>query len=371
MSDQPVVATGWSGSPMTDHAVVATTRQVFLVVVAAIQLGLTLPSLVGHDQGPAEWAAYALLTGVLGVVAGHVAAGHARLSAPVATVLAVIVLASSVLATTALPAGASFGPADWAFGLVGWYLLLVLVERPGAVVAALAVHLCLAVAWFLHAGNGDGGTAGVVVLSGTSFQVGVLVITRVLLRDARLAAVAAAEHDAARTREELARQREQDLRAGFEGQLGAVLPLLADLADGVVSAADEQTRLRCSVAAVQLRRLFAENDDVPDPLLHELTACVDVAERRGVVVSLAVSGTATPVPAEVRRELVTPMARALAVAGGRAKVSLLRTATEVRVAVVADAPGELPWSDGVPEAVTVETSVHSGLVRSEARWRTT
>jgi hypothetical protein len=356
---------------MTDHAVVTTTRQVLLVVVAAIQLVLTLPSLATHGQGPAGWAAYTLLTAVLAIVAGHVAAGHAQLSGRVATALAAVVLSSSVIATTALPNAQSFGPQDWAFGLVGWYLLLVLVERPRALIAALTAHLCLSVAWFAHAGNGDGGTAGVVVLSGTSFQVGVLVITRVLLRDGRLAALAAAERDAARTREELARQREQDLRAGFEGQLGAVLPLLADIADEVVSVADEPTRLRCSVAAVQLRRLFAENDDVPDPLLHELTACVDVAERRGVVVSLAVSGTATPVPTEVRRELVTPMAQALAAAGGRAKVTLLRTATEVRVAVVADAPGELPRPGSVPEVVTVETSVHSGLVRSEARWRTT
>lgn len=350
---------------MTDHAVFTTTRRVLLVVVVATQLVLALPALAEHHGSPAPWIAYALLCAVLAIVAGHVAAGRpGRFPA----VEGAVVLASSVLVTTALPDGASFAPADWAFGLIGWYLLLVLVERPVLLVAALAAHVCFSVAWFVHAGNGDVGTAGVVILSGTSFQVGVLVITRVLVRDANLAAAAAAEHDDARTREELARQREQDLKAGFEGQLGALLPLLADLADERVSVADEATRLRCSVAAVQLRRLFAENDDVPDPLLHELTACVDVAERRGVAVSLAVSGTATPVPTEVRRELVAPMAQALAAATGRAKVSLLRTPTEVRVAVVADAGGVLPQHG---TAVTVETSVHSGLVRSEARWRTT
>lgn len=350
---------------MTDHAVSAITRQVLLVVVVALQLVLPLHTLVSHPHAPTAWLAYGLLTAVLAVVAGHVAA-----ATPTPAYLAVAPLAASVLATTALPAGASFGPPDWAFGLVGWYLLLVLVERPAALVAALSAHICFSIAWFAHDGSGDVGTAGVVVLSGTSFQLGVLVIMRVLHRDARLAAEAAAEHDAARTKEELARQREQDLRAGFEGQLGALLPLLADLADERASVADQTTRLRCSVAAVQLRRLFAENDDAPDPLLHELTACVDVAERRGVVVSLAVSGTATPVPTEVRRELVAPMAQALAVANGRAKVSLLRTATEVRVAVVADAAETVPATSR-PETVTVETSVHGGLVRSEARWRTT
>lgn len=358
------------GLPMTDHAVLATARQVLLVVVVAIQLGLTLPALVTHDHAPAAWVAFALLAAVLALVSGSVAAGRAELPAALALPGAAAALTSSFLATTALPGGASFGPADWAFGLVGWYLLLLLAERPKILATALGAHIAFSIAWFLHDGNGDAGTAGVVVLSGTSVQLGALVIIRVLVRDARLAAQAATEHDAARTREELARQREQDLRTGFAGQLGAVLPLLADLADEVVSAGDEATRLRCSVAAVQLRRLFAENDDVPDPLLHELTACVDVAERRGVVVSLAVSGVATPVPTEVRRELVAPMARALAVADGRAKVSLLRTPDEVRVAVVTQASGALPDQDA-PASVAVETSVHGGLVRSEARWRTT
>lgn len=355
---------------MTDHAVLLAVRRALVVVVFGNQVGLTLPSLVGHPHGTAAWIAYALLTSVLAVVSGHVAVGAAGLRRGVAACLTAVVLAASALAAVALPAEASFGPADWAFGLIGWYLLLVLLEWPRVMVAVLAAHLCFSLAWFAHAGDGDVGNAGVVVLSGTSFQLGVLVMARVVLRDARLAAAAAAEREAARTREELMRQREQDLRAGFEGQLGAWLPLLADLADGVVSCGDEATRLRCSVAAVQLRRLFAENDDVPDPLLHELTTCVDVAERRGVVVSLAVSGTAVEVPTEVRRELVAPMARALAVAGGRAKVSLLRTGAEVRVAVVADAPAAPPRAAEEPVSVTVETSVHSGLVRSEARWRT-
>ncbi|SDF75784.1 hypothetical protein SAMN05216553_103129 [Lentzea fradiae] len=356
---------------MTDHAVLLAIRRAFVVVVVGNQIGLTLPSLAGHPHGTPAWIAYALLTAVLAVVAGHVAVGRAQLHPVVAASVTAAVLTASVLAATGLPAEASFGAADWAFGLVGWYLLLVLLEWPRVVVAVLAAHICFCSAWFAHAGDGDVGNAGVVILSGTSFQLGVLVMARVVLRDARLAAAAAAEQEAARTREALTRQREQDLRAGFEGQLGAVLPLLADLADGVVTSGDEATRLRCSVAAVQLRRLFAENDDVPDPLLHELTACVDVAERRGVVVSLAVSGVAVEVPTEVRRELVAPMAQALAVAEGRAKVSLLRTGGEVRVAVVADAPAVPPQAPVEPVAVTVETSVHSGLVRSEARWRTT
>src|SRR5688572_2706493 len=111
---------------MTDHAVLIITRRVLLVVVLAIQLVLMLPQLIAYPHGPAAWVAYVLLTSVLGIVAGNVAAVRPTLPAW----LAVAPLAASVLATTALPAGASFGPEDWGFGLVGWYLLLVLVERP-------------------------------------------------------------------------------------------------------------------------------------------------------------------------------------------------------------------------------------------------
>lgn len=114
---------------MTDHAVVLTTRQVLLVVVVTTQLVIFLPSLAGHPHGPAAWIAYGLLTSVLGVVAGHVAAGRARV--PVS--LAAVVLASSVLAATALPAerpslpstgvsGSSAGACCWCWssGRCGW-----------------------------------------------------------------------------------------------------------------------------------------------------------------------------------------------------------------------------------------------------------
>ena len=47
---------------------------------------------------------------------------------------------------------------------------------------------------------------------------------------------------------------------------------------------------RCALAAARLRRLIAESDDVPDPLLHELRACVDLAERNGLPVDLVAVG---------------------------------------------------------------------------------
>ena len=72
----------------------------------------------------------------------------------------------------------------------------------------------------------------------------------------------------------------------------AVRELLSDLAAGRLDTADPQVQRRCAVEAARLRRLIAEHDDTPDPLIHELRACADVAERRGVAVSLHTAGEA-------------------------------------------------------------------------------
>jgi hypothetical protein len=102
--------------------------------------------------------------------------------------------------------------------------------------------------------------------------------------------------------------------------------------------------------------------------VHELSACVDIAERRGLTVSLAVSGETVPVPTTVRRELTEPVIVALSAARSLARVSLLRTREEVRVAVLTDAgtaevttPGSL--------GVDVTWDAHHEQVRMEARWR--
>jgi hypothetical protein len=131
------------------------------------------------------------------------------------------------------------------------------------------------------------GAAAIVLLSVTSFQLAVVAVVRALHRGARQAGEAAAERDRIAIRQALGEQRELDHRLRFAGPLGATLPLLAGMADGTLDPRAPDTRRRIVLAATELRRLFAENDDVPDPLVHELSACVDVAERRGLAVSFA------------------------------------------------------------------------------------
>jgi hypothetical protein len=352
-------------------------RLVLLGVTAVVPSFLSVGPLLSYPHHPAAWVAFAVLELVTSLCAVWVVRRR-PLPPWVVAGGTVAVLAASAVATAAMPPDAHFGPPHWSYGLVGWHLLLLLLDRVPALLVAQGVHLVMSLAQWLLTGVPDRaevGGAGVVVLSVTSFQLGVLVMSRLLLRTARQAAEVAAERERAATRAALAEQWEQDLRAGFAGQLGATLPLLADLADGVLDPRSDDTRRRCALAATQLRRLFAENDDVPDPLVHEVTACVHVAERRGVAVSLAVSGAPVAVPTDVRRELTGPVAEALSAARERARVSLLRGEGEVRVAVVSDA-GVTAVSDAAVEVgtpsgrVEVECGTYGRHTRMEARWRT-
>jgi hypothetical protein len=349
--------------------VVATVRLAVLAVAAVVQPSLSVRPLIAYEHAPSAYVAFVALALVTLTCAWWVVQ-RKPLPKPVVVVGVGVVFAASVVATAALPPDSYFGPAEWSFGWIGWQLLVLLMDRVALVIAALTTHVVISVVQFVLAGEldqTDVSAAGVVVLGVTSFQVGVFAITRVLHRTARQAAEAAVERERAATRAALAEQWERALRIAFAGQLGATLPLLADLADSALDPRDEDTRLRCALAATQLRRLFAENDDVPDPLVHEVTACVDLAERRGVVVSLAVSGEPTEVPPDVRRELTGPLVVALSAARARARVSLLRTSEVVRVAVVADAGGELGTTSG---QVDVESGTYGEHTRTVARWRT-
>ncbi|WP_229371726.1 hypothetical protein [Umezawaea beigongshangensis] len=349
-------------------------RVALLAVVAALQIGLSsAPLITHHGEYRPAWAAdaaFAALALVTAVSAVPVLRGRPLPPVVVAPGTAVVLLASAA-ATLALPPGGQFSTPDWSFGLIGWHLMLLLLDRLPLFGAALATHVAMTVGHVVATGPSDRaavGGAGIVVLGVTTFQLAAVAIARVLHRRAGQADELAAQRDRLVTGAALAEQRQLDQRARFAGQLGATLPLLAGLADRTLDPREDDVRHRCAVVAAQLRRLFAENDEVPDPLVHEVSACVDAAERWGLSVSLAVSGDAVPVPTAVRRELTGPVVAALARARSRARVSVLRTEEEVRVAVVCDAEGPGPRPAGSPE-VEVTCHAHGQQTWTEARWR--
>lgn len=357
---------------MRDH-VHPTMRLALLGVVAVVQFGLCPQTLFGYPHRPMWLAvtAFAALGSVV-VTCAFWVLRRKPLPTAVIAIGTVVTLAASVAASAALPPNGHLGAGDWPLGLVGWHLLLLLLDRVPLLLAAMAVHLTSSIVQFFLAGEADRGRIGaaaIIVFGAVTLQLAVVVFTRVLRRSTEQAIRAAAERDRQATRVAVAEQWERGQRAVFAEQLGGILPLLAGLADGDLDPHDDGTRQRCALAATQLRRLFAENDDVPDPLVHEVAACIDAAERRGVTVSLAVSGVAVEVPAAIRRELTSPVVATLSAAQARARVSVLRTDEEIRVAVISDA-----GTDAAPASsaqVEVDCGTYGEHLRMEARWRRT
>jgi hypothetical protein len=116
-----------------------------------------------------------------------------------------------------------------------------------------------------------------------------------------------------------------------------VAPLLAGLAAGTLDLTEPASRQQIAVAVTRLRRYLVENDDVPDPLSHELRACADAAERHGVAVDLiAPAGVIPMLPVTVRRALVEPVIQVLAGTVSRARITVIASQAEVAVAIVSD-----------------------------------
>src|SRR6266511_3617252 len=138
---------------------------------------------------------------------------------------------------------------------------------------------------------------------------------------------------AQRTAEEVHRMRQRR----FQALQHTTAHILAALADGRALPSDPSVQRSCAMEAARLRRLFAETDDLPDPLVHELEACADVAERRGVAVDLAVIGSLPGVPVNVRRALAEPPIELLSAAKTSARITVAGLGDQVVIGVVADA----------------------------------
>ncbi|MGW4062641.1 hypothetical protein ACWEGE_30470 [Amycolatopsis sp. NPDC004747] len=230
---------------------------------------------------------------------------------------------------------------NWALGAVGWLGVL---AGWGRSAAPLAVVL---------AGNGAASAAAMFLLTEPSLQDVAFLLTSLGGATALQVALAYGVRtqrrivdgavEAATARAEVETQR---LAAGqahaarvrrheFLQRTAAVV--LAELADGTGDPADPAVQRRCAIEAARLRRLFLEADEVPDPLLHEVRACLDVAETRGVPVRMSVSGAVPPVPVGARRELIEPVVEVLSSARSHARVTISGGGGEVQVSVVADA----------------------------------
>ncbi|MEV0259899.1 hypothetical protein AB0I49_00935 [Streptomyces sp. NPDC050617] len=316
-----------------------------LVILGAVHFGLALPALLAnldHYRQPwIQFAAFGVLTLVMAADLLLGARGRAR-SRRWAAVGLGCALAASAVATSRLPAAYFLATPHWSFLEIGWFgVLLLYGERLRWTLLFIGGCVALTLAQLLAAGAPSRQVAAGMAVSSMvicAFQAAAAIMAGLLRGCAAAASATAREQERVRTEAEVSARIHADQRARYEDLRRSVLPLLAGLAGGELDPADERVRRRCAFEAARLRRLFAERDQAADPLVHELRACIGVAERNGVDVQLAVRGTPAPVPRALRRALTEPVLAALTTAEHTARATVVRGGGRVRVSVVTDAP---------------------------------
>jgi hypothetical protein len=304
---------------------------------------------------------------------------RARLALPLVGVPLLLVCTAAVFADSRTGdfehGGGMFTAFNWAWGSFGWQAMLLLWRWPlrwllAAIGANVAV--CLVSAFATGPVDRVALSRMVVVFWGTSsIQLAVAGGGRALVRAGERAARASAERAELLTARHAADQVHADRERRYRGIGKAVRQLLTGLASGELEPGDAQVKRRCAVEASRLRRLIAEHDDTPSPLLHELRACADVAERRDVAVTLETAGTLPALPVQVRRALTEAPIHVLAAARTEARVTVVaRTSPpEVEVSVVADADADAAYRKEAGEEVEVIWSMQGDDQWVRSRWR--
>jgi hypothetical protein len=357
----------------------AGTARTIVIIALGWHVANDLPATIASGPQPVALAVWLAYTAV--AVAGSVAVLRFVVIHPVLRIAGCAVLLAGTAAVHAAEPGTLFTYGNWAWGAAGWIALLLFWHRPGVrhpiwafagFVAANALISLTALA-----ANGEADRAGLAKMLMVLYGVGALQLTAYVGKWGLEATVRSFARDrtatelvrAAKLAAEQAHVARQDRYGNARAAAGEVL---AGLADGRLDPAEEEVRQRAAAAAARLRRLVTETDDVPDPLVHELRAAADVAERRGVAVTVDQVGTLPAVPLQVRRALTDAPAWAVAAAGTHARITVVSNVETVTVAVVGDASIDQPRSDEPVtvrhDDVVVRVDREGGQIWVETRW---
>jgi hypothetical protein len=318
--------------------------------------------------GTYVWVAFA----VVGVIVARIVSRGGGQTPTLGLVVSALLLVGVALAVASTPTHSPVDTYSWAFASAGWFALVALWRRPvWELLAFLAANALTGLVVLAAAGGlGRVSVARFVVQSyGVSvLEVSVLVGGRALTRLARRTAEAQEAQARIANRQLAARAVHEARRRRVETVRQTAAELLAGLAADRLDLTDVATQQRLRVAVSRLRRLIVETDDVTDPLQHELRACSDAAEQRGVEVDLqAPVGSVPSLPVTVRRALTEPVIQVLAGARTRARITVVARADDVIVAVLADAPAATDRvSDDGDAEVTYDRQ--GDLLWAQTRW---
>jgi hypothetical protein len=301
--------------------------------------------------------------------------GFLRLAGVAVLLVCSVGLTVATRSTTDVVDGGIFTSHNWAWAAFGWFVLVLLWRSPlGVMLAVITANWVLVFVAIMLTGPVDRILVSryvMVVLGSSAIQLAVAVGARALVRAASQAARASAERADVLTARQTADEVHSDRQRRYRELGPAVRQLLGGLAGGELDPSDEQVQRRCSVEASRLRRLIAEHDDAPSPLVHELRACADIAERRDVAVTLETAGSPPVLPVQVRRALTDAPIHLLAAARTQARVTVVTGADdgEVEVSVVADAAPPGGSAEPSREGVEVNFAREGETQWVRARWR--
>ncbi|GAA0390947.1 hypothetical protein Acor_19150 [Acrocarpospora corrugata] len=344
-----------------------------VTIVAAWHLGSDLPStLIGWSEY--RWPLVALgawiVYSVIGVAASMVLLDPARKLPFGPWAAGALALLADAAVIVACRPEAIMAPANWGWGSVGWLALILFWRRRSWPTDLGLFFLANAIVMLVGMAAADSldrvwiGKFLVILFGSMALQAGASAGAHGFDLAARWAADNSRTLARAEAAQRAAEQVHADRLRRYAQARQAAAPVLTRLAEGA-DPSDPDVQHACAVGAARLRRLIAETDDTPNPLLHTLRACVFDIEKRGVVVNLLTAGTVPPLALEVRQALIEAPLEALARARKQARVTLVATATQVIISVLSDAEEfVLPSPDGVH----VATQVEGGLLWIESGW---
>jgi len=331
-----------------------------VVVSAWLKYGLT-------GSGAVIWLVY-MVAGMVSAIVVLRGGGRTPL---LALIVCPILLAGAVLGARASPSG-FFGHYNWAFSVSGWFALVTLWRRRLAeLIAFFAANTAVGIGMLIALGETDRVSVAMFIIfaCGTSvLQITIFVGSKAVAATARRGAEA--EEALARTRTaRLAAEAVQAARrASYETIRETVAELLEGLVAGQLDLTEPNNRQQVAIAVTRLRRYLVETDEVLDQLSHELQACADAAERGGIAVDLvAPAGAIPPLPLDVRRALTDPIIQVLGATATRARITVVASASDIAVAIVADACLEVPIHT-MHDAVQVTQDAEGTLLWVQASW---
>ncbi len=278
-------------------------------------------------------------------IGGSVLLLRGRLGPVMAWSLAILALVAGAVATFTYPTGEALSDISWAWNTVGWFAVLLLMNRPLVELAALSAANTAVTVVALAAGDALGRVMIARLIAVTYATVGAQLLFAFVHRHLVLATRRTAELAAAREEREVRLAADEAVHAGraerYQKLRDRAEPLLRGLAEQRLDPADPAIQRAAGVEAARLRRLFAETDDAPHPLLHELRACADIAERRDVDVTMLAYGDLPALPAPARRDLTEAPMLVLASAASWARLTVVANPDLVVVSVVANAPPDV------------------------------